>query len=97
MQYLFFGEVGSLFDIETGQPKNIAIMEPNDNCDTLYKVFDNKIGQWTDKYLFEIPKTATYAPMPTNLLSELDYYIRSAALVNHKFVWSTTSINAHAY
>lgn len=88
LRYFLCGKVGSLFDFESGSPKNLQLIDPCDDEDTLYKVYDNLLGEWTHLYLKEIPFTRTYAPRPHNTLQEIDYFVRSAALVCHKFIWS---------
>lgn len=64
-------------------------MDPNENENTLMLVYDNVVNSWVYKRLYEIPRTYTFAPYPEDVYMELDYFVRSAGLVNHRFVWSS--------
>lgn len=68
LTYVIYGKVGSLFDFDSGRPKNLQLMNSDHDEDCLYKVYDNLIGEWTNVYLKEIPFTRTYAPRPRNTL-----------------------------
>lgn len=52
-------------------------------------VFDRLLRRWIlyDETL--IPWTYSMAPSPSTVAMELDYFIRSACLVKHKYVWCT--------
>lgn len=51
-------------------------------------IFDNTDKKWI-KYDPElIPDTYTLVPAPSNVLIELDYFVRSIHVVNHRYVWA---------
>lgn len=52
-----------------------------------YKMFDNKVMEWVKYDKSIVPWTYSDAPKPTNVLLELDYFLRSAPLVKHKYIW----------
>lgn len=64
------------------------------------EIYDNVIEEWvpltTDLYR-SIPQTYTFAPQPDHVQMEMEYFIRSAGLLNHSFIWSTISIPRENY
>lgn len=52
-----------------------------------YKMFDRNVMEWVEYDRTIVPWTYSYAPKPTNVMLELDYFLRSAPLVNHKYIW----------
>lgn len=96
--YIFFGELGRLF---TNFHDPIAIPKGADNIHVIDKsdkyavIYDNFIDDWiplTDEMIENTAKTYTYAPKPITLEMELDYFVRSAGLIKHAFIWSGNMI-----
>lgn len=87
-----FGQIGELFknfDGIASRPRcNIRILAEKQ---TNGMVFDNLEKEWvrlTDELIDETPPSFTYSPKPFNLDMELDYFLRSAGLIKHMYVWS---------
>lgn len=55
------------------------------------QVYDNLSEKWLDYMPGEIIRTYSLAPPPGNLKIELDYFIRSWPLVNHRYIWADAS------
>lgn len=55
------------------------------------KIFDTVLGQfvpYTKQLWLSIPKTTTFTKRPRNAEEEVEYFVRSVGLPNHKFFWS---------
>lgn len=52
-----------------------------------FVMFDNTFDEWVPFDPKNVPMTYTYAPRPQNVMMELDYLLRTVALVNHKYIW----------
>lgn len=101
--HTYFGILGQLFK-DLNEPitapkgaNNIAV-----HCHETGKsrVFDTIECRWItlNKLLIEsIPPTFTFAPKPTSVDMELDYFLRAAGLIKHSFVWSTDSIPVETF
>lgn len=94
LHYSIFGKLGDLFrnfDGPIAIPKGTNKIVAKDEDSGESQVYDRFINQWvpfTDSLLESIPPTFSYVPKPTNLDLEVDYFVRSAGLIKHAFVWS---------
>lgn len=55
------------------------------------KIFDtvlNRFVAFTSHLFEEMPATFTFCPKPANAEQEVEYYVRSAGLPKHAFIWS---------
>lgn len=94
--HTLLGTLGQLFqdfDAPIATPKCTNKIIVEDAYSGRMEIYDNFENRWTSlKVLESIPSTFTFAPKPTNLLMELDYFLRGAGLVKHSFVWASESI-----
>lgn len=51
-------------------------------------MFDRQNNSWVEYDEDIVPWTYSMAPAPRSVAQELDYFLRSAALVKHKFIWA---------
>lgn len=52
------------------------------------RMFDKKHGVWIPYDPWRVPKTYSMVPAPQDVVTELDLFIRSVPLVNHKYIWA---------
>lgn len=95
-QYHSYGQLGDLFN-NFHEPISAPIGADRINVkfDAKPMVYDSVAREWipfTNRLFDDIPPTFTFAPRPIGLVMELDYFVRSAGLVKHSFVWSIDSI-----
>lgn len=77
---------------------NEPISTPRDNdwiCAwmprTNRRIYDTWLNEWvpyTEELFNSIPKTCTFAPRPTDHEIEVEYFVRSAGLPKHVWIWS---------
>lgn len=60
-------------------------------------MFDNILGRWVPYEPEWVPWTYSMATAPKNVSVELDYFVRSTALVNHKFIWAMDQIPINVF
>lgn len=96
--HIMIGTLGQLFDDITAPiaiPKSARKLRVYDCEKEEHQIFDTHANQWIklSKELYDsIPNTFTFAPRPTNLDMELDYFVRGCGLLKHSFIWSLDSI-----
>lgn len=62
--------------------------------DTLEEVvYDKKERMWVPYEEENIPTTYSVALRPESKAIELDYFLRSAPLINHTFIWTTRDVD----
>lgn len=89
LRYLLYGKVGQLLDHSTGEVINELKIQLHNEPEEICHVYDMNAKSWTIMYMYEIPYTYSYLPEPLDVYTELDYYVRSVGLVNHRFIWSS--------
>lgn len=103
-QYTFYGRFGSLFtniDEPIAKPAGadqLRLVDINGNVQNV--IFDTEYDEWvplTAELLHQIPETFTYAPKPISCEMELDYFVRSAGLIKHAFIWSGDAISRNDF
>lgn len=60
------------------------------------KIFDveqQKYIPFTEQLWLDIPQTATFTRRPENAEQEVEYFVRSASLPKHSFIWSDDVVN----
>lgn len=92
-----YGEIGQLINHSNGEVKNDLKIQLHNEPDDICHVYDMTAQSWTVKYMYPIPHTYTYAPKPNDVYTELDYYVRSVGLVNHRFIWSSDGIEMNDF
>ena len=87
------GELFKDFDEPITAPKGTNTIFIEDPRNGKLEVFDNFENRWVSATILEsISPTFTFAPKPTNVYMELDYFLRGAGLPKHSYIWSTDSI-----
>lgn len=93
--FLKLGLFGQLIDRSSATMKFVhdplSFFETKSD-DFYFTVYDFEEEQWKHVYKYEIPKTYSFLPLPTNKYMELDYFIRTVFLVNHVTIWATNQI-----
>lgn len=65
-----------------------GFMQRSTDPNEVVRVYDNFIHTYTYRLLSEIESTFSFVPQPIKLQMELDYFVRSALLVKHYFIWN---------
>lgn len=92
----YCGQLGQLFDdfeAPISTPRGADCLRIL--VDGQYWVFDVIEDKWiplTEQLLDSIPKTYTFAPRPSMVEMEMDYFVRGSGLLKHSFVWSVDAI-----
>lgn len=93
--FLKLGHFGQLIDRSSATMKfmhdPLSFFEAKSD-DFYFTAYDFEEEQWKQVYKYEIPKTYSLLPVPTNKHMELDYFIRTVFLVNHVTIWATNRI-----
>lgn len=94
--HVMLGTLGQLFqdlNAPITSPKLTNKIVVEDEHSGKKEIFDNFENRWVSMKVLEgIPSTFTFVPKPSNVLMELDYFLRGAGLVKHSYVWATNSI-----
>lgn len=82
-KFIKYGQLGDLLF-------NPNSMESDRRWDKeeISEVFDNDLDRWIAYTPEQIIKTYSMVPKPPNVAIELDYFLRSAPLVKHRYIWA---------
>lgn len=101
--YDYLATLGSLFigfNEAIGVPKGNTLLCTWNKMAPERSIFDTVEDKWvpfTERLYDSIPETYTFAQRPVDQQLEMDYFVRSCGLPNHRFIWSTDSISMKHY
>lgn len=93
-QHLRFGKLGDLlFDRDEEESELLFDLGTRDRVTREKMMFDRRNNEWVPYDSGRVPYTYSLAPAPQTVAEELDYFVRSAPLIKHKFIWAKDQLS----
>lgn len=97
-KHLQCGRLGQLlFDHRSNESVKLYRVGMKDEETDEKSMFDTQLNEWVNFDEDIVPWTYTMVPRPTSVALELDYFIRSAPLVKHKYIWARDNLTSEEF